>query len=723
MRSKTSFFNKTLFAKNVTRFWPVWGAYLGVWILILPVGLLSGRGGLGRNCWAADYVLDAGGQAGMVVSAIFAVLMAMAVWSFLYNARACSGAACLPLRRETQFVSVALAGLLPLLAANLIATVLAGLVELYLGVFDPLPLLEGLAAAWLSLLFFYGFATLCAQLTGSIVVLPAVYAVLNFTAYVVELLVRAICSVFVFGLDDPTVSAVGQCLSPMVRMLERISTEYIYENGSIADVVLRGWGCLVIYGAVGIGMLCCALLLLRRRRMESAGDVVAVNVLKPIFRWCMALGCALCFACLLLFLFDFVYGLDNQWLGVGIVTVLLLAGAFVGWFAGEMLIRKSFRVFRRSWGGFGICCLVIAALMLAMELDLFGAERRVPNPERVSSVTLWAGDYAAELSDESSIAAVRSLHRNIVNNKIRYDALQNYMDTPYDDQSVVCDCTIDYHLKNGETVTREYRLDYIADLPETYGVVPVLEDVLNCSEALDGRNRTEFRFTAQNLTYAAVSTYLTPAECAAAAGLDSPEAYIFGQMGLTGAEIAAMSEETRTYAINKYVIENAREGYRFTQEYADYGAAEDFPAAPTDAAVDYADVYGTRESYAYDDVPAAPIDLSRVYLDYKWDVSLEEAAELYETCLLPDLAEGSLNRAQIIHDRAYDSTVCGCDIQLEARQELPFSVEENGVRRRETSTAYDNLYLTVSVDAVRTMAWLRSHGILLHTEAEMSAAD
>ena len=43
MQSKTSCFNKTLFRKHVTRFWPIWAAYFGVWLLILPLGLLGAR--------------------------------------------------------------------------------------------------------------------------------------------------------------------------------------------------------------------------------------------------------------------------------------------------------------------------------------------------------------------------------------------------------------------------------------------------------------------------------------------------------------------------------------------------------------------------------------------------------------------------------------------------------------------------------------------------------
>ena len=40
MQSKTSFFNRTIFRKTVSRFWPLWAAHLVIWIIILPIPLL-----------------------------------------------------------------------------------------------------------------------------------------------------------------------------------------------------------------------------------------------------------------------------------------------------------------------------------------------------------------------------------------------------------------------------------------------------------------------------------------------------------------------------------------------------------------------------------------------------------------------------------------------------------------------------------------------------------
>ena len=93
MQSKTSCFNKTIFRKHVTRFWPVWAAYLAVWLLDMPIGFLSQRESLRQFPLQVQSGALQAVNSGVVISFIFAVLMAMAVWSFLYNSRSASGAA------------------------------------------------------------------------------------------------------------------------------------------------------------------------------------------------------------------------------------------------------------------------------------------------------------------------------------------------------------------------------------------------------------------------------------------------------------------------------------------------------------------------------------------------------------------------------------------------------------------------------------------------------
>ena len=41
MRFATSYFNPTLYKKNLSRFWPLWVAWLVLWMFLLPLNLLN----------------------------------------------------------------------------------------------------------------------------------------------------------------------------------------------------------------------------------------------------------------------------------------------------------------------------------------------------------------------------------------------------------------------------------------------------------------------------------------------------------------------------------------------------------------------------------------------------------------------------------------------------------------------------------------------------------
>ena len=58
MGSGTSYFNMTLFRKNLARFWPIWGLYALIWVVLLPAGVLLRRDVWDKgNAWEFPLVL------------------------------------------------------------------------------------------------------------------------------------------------------------------------------------------------------------------------------------------------------------------------------------------------------------------------------------------------------------------------------------------------------------------------------------------------------------------------------------------------------------------------------------------------------------------------------------------------------------------------------------------------------------------------------------------
>ena len=142
MRSKTSYFNPTLFKKNLTRFWPLWGgaSALGALaplalLMIMVEDRMAGFDGqpleFTRACYCVlAYVVP-------IISLLYALLCALAVWGWLYNARSVGMLHALPITRKGIFTTNFLSGLAMMLIPYAVTGTLVILIALVAGVFEP----------------------------------------------------------------------------------------------------------------------------------------------------------------------------------------------------------------------------------------------------------------------------------------------------------------------------------------------------------------------------------------------------------------------------------------------------------------------------------------------------------------------------------------------------------------------------------------------------------
>lgn len=622
MQSRTSFFNGALFRKTMARFWPIWFIYFAIWFVALPLVVSASMTWQNDAASIQHTVLETAQTGGLVIGGLFAAFTAMAVWSFLYSARSVSGTASLPLRRENVFFSVTLGGLVPLLAANVLIFLFSLFFEAIHGQTAPADLAEWLAVVTLQLVYYYGFAVFCAQLTGSIFVLPLVYAVLNFVAYVVEALVRVIGSAFIYGMYGSGGYALS-FLSPPVEMYNRTEIgsvmTYVESGGywTPSYYYFSGWHILLIYALAGLVFAAAALLLYRRRRMESAGDVVAVKCLRPVFKYCMTFGCALCLSWLVYISSGLMYGDRPAMVSMLVLLALMLCGAFIGYFVSEMLIAKSFRVWRGRWLGLAVSAAVIVALMFAAEFDLFGYERYVPDAGQLASVTVDCAGESTTFYQADNILSATDVHRSAAGKK----------DVPRGENAEDEYVVFNYELQSGRRVTRAYDLYYNTADKSTWTDVLALQTLLNTDEAIAARKQTDFPFTADTIVSGGVNSMLTAEEYAAAAGTPMQDG-------------------------------------------------------------------GDAAYYDYSLTPA-------------------ETQELYNDCILPDIADGTLGRIWLIADDEYRNTVYSASVYIYA----------SDPSRGDSERGADYFYTVPTVDSSRTNAWLKAHGVIMHTVAEVGGGD
>lgn len=429
-------FYPTLYAKNLRRFWPLWALYLVVWLLMLPLNLLA-RGPLGADkaVTVAEWVIDTLFH-GVWISALFGLFAAMAVFSYLYSARSAVALHALPVRREGLFLTNWLSGFSFFLLPNLAVVLLTALSELYVaGEVTPLALLLWFLSMTLMEVFFYSFAVFCAMFTGNLVALPVFYGILNVLVLGMVFLLTNLADSFLFGVTvaSPLLDGFTVWFTPVLQLLENL---YFINRGGGAGP-LHGFAYVLLYAFVGAALSILALLVYRRRQLETAGDIVSVGWVRPVFKY----GVAFCSAVALgtaLASFFFHAIPATAWALLGF---LVLCG-LVGYFAAEMLLRKSFRVFRQSWKGALAFSGVLVLFCCFLEFDLLGLERWVPAPGQVTTVALSgvssapydSGNYTGvSLDSPEQVEAAAALHAAIV---ARKETLEHYaFETRWEDGS------------------------------------------------------------------------------------------------------------------------------------------------------------------------------------------------------------------------------------------------------------------------------------------------
>ncbi len=499
MKSKIFFYNIGIARNLLRRFWPLWLAYLGV-LLQAPLrlfGFLSRFNSARDLSPALNYNLGNMSDAVLYLMMISSIVVVMAVFSFLYHNRGCGLMNSLPVSRNTLFFTALITGLLPMLLADLLAAALTALL-CRSGYLDFRTVLYMLGLAVFSKLFFYGFASFCAMLTGNLFVLPLVYALLIFAASVLDSCVQNVLCRLVYGMSSYSFRLVF--LSPLVYLLHKTGVDYVEWPEHVA---IHGLEYTAIYAVAGVIFALVSWLLFRIRRMETTGDTVAFRILKPIFRVCMSLGCAFV-------LTDVLYSLAGLSLygrrAAVVILLFLMCCAFIGYFLAQMLLDKSFHVFRGQWKGIASVEAALLVMVGAAELDLLGYETYVPSAGRIERVSI--NDVALQEPDNIDLAI--DFHRSLIAHKNRHEKRisdgAEYLVVTDDFEEVARNVSIIYTLNSGRTIHRFYSLK--ADQKEQTDPgsdIGLLETLSNCPEALESRYELSFPLCPENIVNASLA--------------------------------------------------------------------------------------------------------------------------------------------------------------------------------------------------------------------------
>ncbi len=444
MKLRTSFFNGTVLKKDITRFAPLWAVYfVGGMLVMLSTINISG-----------NYAAEALSQTISVLAVtnlIYAALCAQLLFGDLFQTRMCNALHAMPLRRECWFGTHVISGIAFSLVPHTVAAVwmAAMLGKLW---FVAFIWLLGLT---LQYLFFFGLAVFSVFCVGNRWAQMAVYGILNFGSMILYWFVNTIYAPLLYGVRIPEDPFVKFC--PVVSMagngdyvlFEYVEDAYAGKYYEMAHYEYRGfgegWGYLTVCAVLGVVLLGLALLLYRRRRLETAGNFMAVKPMEPIFAVVFTLCAGAVFAAV------------GQLFGTG-YEIYLIVGLILGWFVGQMLLKRTVKVFHwKTFVKLGVLGVAMVLSLVVTSWDPLGITSWMPEKNEIAYVEVNRGSSISTTSSmylkfeaSEDIDEALSFHEAVIEEGGREPSGGGYI--------YATSMTIRYTLKNGKTVSRYYTL-------------------------------------------------------------------------------------------------------------------------------------------------------------------------------------------------------------------------------------------------------------------------
>lgn len=462
MRSAKSFFNPTIARSDLRHYWPLLFGYVGIWTLLLPLRVwnyhtytpVDDSFMQPRNEALLRACVDNYATA-IIMALCFGVGMVMLVFSYMMNTRSTGAMHALPIRRGGLFATHFLTGFAMLVAGNLFIALLTWLAAVAVGMPLSQALLTWLVMVTVLELFFMALATLCAVLTGWLLAVPVLYAAANGGVIALTMLGRVVASLLLRGYSfESDVTAPVRWLTPAYQMFHGLcqsvysSWRYELTNDQVpSGLTATGWQTLLWYGLAALVLLALSYFLYTRRKSELSGDPVAFRWLRPVFRLGIGLAGGLAAGLLLYYIVALYTGNESNPLS-RLCVCLVLMGA-ICYFAAAMLVNKSLKVFRRGWKGAVLTAAVLVLLCVGIRADLFGYSRWLPAQDDILEVRAQVGVCDLDYDDDpAAIEAVLRLH----------EAILDAGEQEHDDMDMR-HFIVRYRLRDGRTVSRQYRFD------------------------------------------------------------------------------------------------------------------------------------------------------------------------------------------------------------------------------------------------------------------------
>jgi ABC-2 type transport system permease protein len=278
-----------------------------------------------------------------------------------------------------------------------------------------------------------------------------------------DMLVIMVC----YGVTEYSSLGKSGFLSPLYYLTTQVKVSTIYSDAGMytdgsgnygttvaSGIAISGLGLVAIYAVIGVVLVAVAYLLYQRRKIEAAGDLITIGIVKPIFRWGVAICCGFGAAMIVVAILR-EYDLAQS--TAALYPAVVVFGA-IFFFLAQMLLDKSFHVFQKPF--LRECAVMVVVLVAALgviDADLFGIESYVPDYDNIEAAFVYM-DYPLQIADED-MEEFLALHREVITHCDEFSRLSHEPSGYY--YTTFC-----YYLKNGSKVTRQYAIPLAEDVAD-----------------------------------------------------------------------------------------------------------------------------------------------------------------------------------------------------------------------------------------------------------------
>lgn len=477
MKSKTSYFSKAVFKKDITQLWSLWAVEIFLSILVFMMPLISSintikRENIGNVLNIPNEVKNGIKTLSAIMTNpifvfILAIVVAIAVFQYIFNTRDMYMIHSFPIKRESLFVSHYISGVVIMLIPYVVGFagyIIIGAVY-KTGLTLSLMLLAGEVFAMIIL--FYSIACVVVMVCGNSIMSIIIYAVLNVLYIALYVMLFAVNQMFSYASREILITDILQTkfiwLSPVAYVFKKVgfrdnpSSEIIYAQttGNYMDkyqITSENEMSFVCVFVAGILIFMVALMLYKYRKSETVGDMVSFGWCKPVFRTVFSISGGLFLSLIMWSLYfyntDFVSRSHTDYEGKRLiyVCILVLICVSVFYFISEMILKKTFFV----WKNFNKANFLVAfgfmLIFLVMEsVGIIGV--KIPDINEISSLEISSSNEIL-YTDKNDISKFIKINKEI--EKERIDAGEG------ENIAVV---QFSYRLKDGS------KRDFCYDLP------------------------------------------------------------------------------------------------------------------------------------------------------------------------------------------------------------------------------------------------------------------